>query len=206
LAAAELSHRLALVSRERIFAELKKLLVGQSAGKTLSLMYQKGIFEYVFENPIINSSVFSFIDCLPCRADIRLAALFLNDENAASHIASLKTSLEFSERVNNIINCRLPNERFLPALRRAVYEYGKDSLLDRALIEQDTELYDTMSALLKKEDCFSISDLKIKGSDIMKNTSLRGREIGEKLREVLFAVFDERIKNTYEEEIDLIKS
>ncbi|MBR5538569.1 MAG: CCA tRNA nucleotidyltransferase [Clostridia bacterium] len=205
-AAAELSPRLSLVSRERVFAELEKLLVGKSASKILKLMEEHKIFDSILKNPDINRDAFSIIDGLPARADVRLAALIFKDKNAASHISSLKTSADFSSRVKRIIDCEIPSSLDLPTLRRAIYLYGGDALADCALVERNTELYRAVSDLLENENCFSVSDLKISGSDIIENTDLRGREIGEKLTEVLFAVFDEKIRNTYEEEIALIKS
>lgn len=205
-AAAKLSPRLSLVSRERVFAELEKLLVGKSASRILAIMERHKIFDSVFKSPEINKDAFGIIDGLPARADVRLAALILKDKNAAAHISSLKTSVDFSMRVKRIIDCELPLRLDLPTLRRAIYTYGGEALRDRALIAQNEALYGAVSDLLEMENCFSISDLKINGSDIIGNTALRGKEIGEKLTEVLFAVFDEKIRNTYEEEIALIKS
>lgn len=205
-AAAELSGRLSLVSRERIFAELEKLLCGKAAGKTLEIMSGLEIFGSIFDKPLINSKSFDLIDSLPLRTDIRLAALLICDERADEHTHSLKTSQSFFESVKGIIDCRLPDVCDAPVLRRAICKYGKAALLDRALIECNNNIFDAVTRILADEKCFGIADLKISGADIIENTNLRGRKVGEKLTEVLFAVFDEKIPNTYDAEIALIKS
>lgn len=202
-AAAELAQRLNLVSRERIFAELEKLLVGESATEVLAIMQENGVFEHIFDSPKIKLSA---LGGLPVRADIRLAALLLYDTGAEAHLTSLKPSNAFFESVNGIINAKLPKTLDKPSLRYAIYRYGGNALLDRALIEGKKETFAKLSELLASEDCFGIADLKISGADVIEHTSLRGREVGEKLGEVLFAVFDEKIPNTRDAEIAIIKS
>ncbi|MBR0360205.1 MAG: CCA tRNA nucleotidyltransferase [Clostridia bacterium] len=204
-AAGELAGRLQLVSRERISDELQKLLCGKAAGKTLAKMYEKCIFEHTFENPVINDNVFSFIDTLPLTADVRLSALLLNDECFEEHIRSLKPSTQLLESVSGIITAHLPASYDKPTLRRAIYAYGYGALVKRAEIERKSTLVAALKALIESENCFKISDLAISGDDIIKNTNLSGRAVGEKLAEVLFAVLDEKIPNTYDAEITLIK-
>lgn len=198
-AAIKLSSRFSLVSRERIFVELEKLLTGVSVGPILDIMIRGKVFECIFEAPQINAAAVSYIDSLPRRADIRLAALLLDDENAAEHVASLKTSSHFADSVNAAAKCNLPHNLDKPTLRRLVFENGKQAALDRALIEQKHELCAVLSELLESENCFSISDLDISGSDIAKALGLRGREIGDALHKLLFAVFDEKVTNNKSE-------
>ena len=202
-AASELASRLSLVSRERIFAELEKLLLGKSATEVLGVMQERGVFGHIFNSPQINLAA---VHALPNRADIRLASLLLFDANAKEHLRSLKTSNAFFESVSSIVNARLPKETDKKTLRHAIYSYGGKSLLDRALIEGEGEIYTVLCDILENEDCFCIADLKISGADIARHTALRGKAIGEKLTEVLFAVFDEKIPNTYDAEIAIIKS
>ncbi len=204
--AIDMSPRLSLVSRERIFAELEKLLVGQGASKIIKLMHLGGVFSHIFDLPIINSAAIDKIDSLEQRAEVRLAALLLGDPKAARHISSLKTSQQFASSVKAMINCVLPTSEEPPMLRRAIYTYSAQTLADRAAIEGKDELREKILQIYDAEDCFSIADLKINGADVMAHTSLSGSKIGEKLKEVLFAVFDGDIPNTYDAEIALIKS
>lgn len=206
-AAITLAPRLTLVSRERVFAELEKLLCGVSAGEILSIMADGGVFEHIFEKPQINTAALRYIDSLPPRADIRLAALLDGDPHADMHIASLKTSAHFADSVKAILACELPNTSELPALRRVIFTSGKQAALDRAQIEQDPALYEALSALIENESCFTVADLAINGGDVIAATNLRGKAVGEALQSLLFAVFDEKVANLREDLMDyLLKS
>lgn len=206
-AAITLAPRLTLVSRERVFAELEKLLCGASAGEILSIMADGGVFEHIFEKPQINTAALRYIDSLPPRADIRLAALLDGDPHADMHIASLKTSAHFADSVKAILACELPNTSELPALRRVIFTSGKQAALDRAQIEQDPALYEALSALIENESCFTVADLAIGGGDVIAATNLRGKAVGEALQSLLFAVFDEKVANLREDLMDyLLKS
>ncbi|MBQ4598985.1 MAG: CCA tRNA nucleotidyltransferase [Clostridia bacterium] len=206
-AAITLAPRLTLVSRERVFAELEKLLCGASAGEILSIMADGGVFEHIFEKPQINTAALRYIDSLPPRADIRLAALLDGDPHADMHIASLKTSAHFADSVKAILACELPNTSELPALRRVIFTSGKQAALDRAQIEQDPALYEALSALIENESCFTFADLAIGGGDVIAATNLRGKAVGEALQSLLFAVFDEKVANLREDLMDyLLKS
>ena len=123
-AAIKLAHRLTLVSRERIFSELEKLLCGITAGDVLSVMAEKSVFTHIFENPCISADACRAVDDLPSRADIRLAALLLGDRNADAHIASLKPSSRFFECVHAILQCELPADTDLPTAKFDMMEHG----------------------------------------------------------------------------------
>lgn len=204
-AAIFLAKRLSFVSRERICDELCKLLCGKKVGKVLEIMHSGKVLDAIFEKPEINTDAFSYIDTLPCRADVRLAAILLYDENVSAHVASLKTSAVFAESVRKIAECRLPLDDSAPALRRFVLESGKDACLDRALIERESGLYGKISSLVQNEDCFSVTDLKVNGSDVAKILNKQGKEIGDTLKALLLAVFDEKVTNNREELIDFLK-
>ncbi|MBQ8835951.1 MAG: CCA tRNA nucleotidyltransferase [Clostridia bacterium] len=200
-AAISLAPRLSLVSRERIFAELEKLLIGVSAAKIIETMIYGKVFDCIFNTPQISAEAVKYIDTLPCRADVRLAAFLLNDKNAEEHVKSLKTSTHFADSVLATVNCVLPESHSLPSLRRLVFASGKQAALDRALIDGDRDLFDKLSTLIETENCFAISDLDIKGSDIAA-LGISGRAIGDALTKLLFAVFDEKVTNA---KADLIR-
>ncbi len=205
-AALALAPRLSLVSRERIFDELEKLLCGVSVGEILQKMLDGGVFDCVFERPELHRLACSYIDTLPLRADIRLSALLLWDANAEKHIASLKTSTAFAEQVRRTLQCRLPQKADAPSLRRCIYMYGAAPAMDRAQIERMDSLYGSLTALLANEKCFSVADLAITGADVIAHTDRRGKAIGEALESVLFAVFDEKIENTREAELEYLSA
>ena len=167
-------------------------------------MFDGGVWEHIFEHPSLNHRAAQYIDELPLRADIRLAALLLGDANAEKHLATLKTSLAFSEHVKQILHCVLPESDTLPALRRTLYHYGAMPSLDRALIARNAKLYARLALLCEAENCFSVRDLAVTGGDVLAHTSFRGKAIGEALETVLFAVFDEKIPNTREAELEYL--
>ena len=206
-AAVKLAPRLSLVSRERVFAEFEKLLCGKAAGTVLLVMAEKNVFGCIFEKPHVHADALGYIDSLPPRADIRLAAMLCGDENADAHVASLKPSARFFDRVHAILHCELPTDTDLPALRRLVHASGKAAALDRALLEKNTVLFVKLTALLETETCFAVSDLAITGADVLEVTELRGKAVGEALQDLLFKVFDGKVSNTREDLLDsLLKS
>jgi len=205
-AALALAPRLSLVSRERIFDELEKLLCSKDAGGVLRIMVNGGVLDCMFENPHINQAALQNIDALPARADVRLSALLLVDDNAEKHVSSLKTSAAFAEQIRRTLQCRLPKTEDAPAIYRTLYQYGVSPTLDRALIEQRESLHQELTLLLETADCLSVRDLAITGEDVLAYTDRRGKAIGETLESVLFAVFDGKIENTRVAELEYLSA
>ncbi len=193
-AAVALAPRLSLVSRERIFAELEKLICGKAAGKILRIMHENKVFDCIFDKPQINLAALDYIDRISPFAHTRFAALFLYDERINEHAKSLKPSNEFVTSIKNITECKLPKEYDNPTLRRVLSKY-KHFAIDRATAENRGEIGNKLFEIFDMENCFSVSDLDISGTDIERATSRRGREIGEALKLLLLAVFDEKVEN-----------
>lgn len=204
-AAVLLAERLSLVSRERIFDELYKLICGKDAGRIVKLMYENKVFDCIFENPVVNEASFAYFDKTPPSPEARFAALFLYDERICEHVKSLKTSAEFAERIRKIAECRLPESRDKPTLRRLLAKFG-EAALDRCIAEgNDSGIGNDLFEIFDLETCFSVSDLDIDGKEIMALTKRRGKEIGETLNILLLAVFDEKIKNNKADLIEYLK-
>ena len=203
-AATALAPRLSLVSRERIFEELSKLLCGKCAGQILTVMYDGGVFDCIFEKPKIRKDSFLDIDSLPCRADIRLSSILLGDGNFAEHVRSLKPSTAFFTQVQDTLLCALPDGMDAATLYRAVYRYGASPLSDRALIAGCKDLHEAVTALVEKADCLAVRDLAVTGEDVLAKTAFRGKDIKTALEKVLFAVFDGEIPNTREAQLEYL--
>ena len=107
-AAIALAPRLRMVSRERICAELTKLVCAPHAAEALTQMADGGVFDSLFDAPQINRRALAYLSTLPARADIRLAALFYGDARAEMHIASLKPSGAFLRRAAGILHAAAP--------------------------------------------------------------------------------------------------
>lgn len=204
-AAISLADRLSLVSRERIFDELMKLICGMHAGKIVRLMYENKIFDRIFDNPAINEAALADFDRMPPFENVRFAALFLYDKRICEHVKSLKTSSEFAMSVKQISECRLPDTCDKPTLRRVISKYGY-AALDRCIAEGNSSgLGNMLFELMDTENCFAVSDLAISGNDVAEITGKKGREIGETLKELLFAVFDEKVGNNKNDLIAYLK-
>ena len=193
-AAVKLSPRLSLVSRERIFVELEKLICGATAGTVLKCMCENKVFHFIFENPQINLAALEYMDMIPRSVRIRFAALFLFDGRINEHAKSLKPSNEFAASIKNIAKCKLPEKYDAPTLRRLIFEY-REAAIERAMAENRVEIGNRLIELLDTENCFSVTDLDINGEEISIATARKGREIGEALNMLLLAVFDEKVEN-----------
>lgn len=208
-AAVSLAPRLRLVSRERVFAELTKLICAPYAQAALTLMADGGVFDCLFDAPQINRRALSYMHSLPARADIRMAALFYGDPGAELHVASLKPPAALLRRVKGILRAAPPTAD-MPSLRRFVYANGADAARDAALVlaaEQaaQAELPMRLDALLAREDCFALCDLQVNGDDA-RAAGFFGSAIGRALEAVLFAVFDGKIDNSRPAELEFLLS
>ena len=208
-AAYVLASKLSLVSRERIFSELKKLLCGCSASGVLAKMLSGDLWTHIFSLPKINSCAFGYLDRLPFRADIRLSALLLGDPMADAHVYSLKPSAAFFHRVTAILHCPVLSGCSAPYLRRILADVGREVVLDRAQIDMyesgSGDSYHMVQKILSEENCFSIRDLKINGQDVLRTTALRGEQVGIALQAVLYAIFDGKIQNTRSDALEFLQ-
>lgn len=208
-AAIALAPRLRMVSRERICAELTKLVCAPHAAEALTQMADGGVFDSLFDAPQINRRALAYLQTLPARADIRLAALFYGDARAEMHIASLKPSGAFLRRAAGILHAAAP-ALDAPSLRRFVYANGADVARDAALVlagEQAALAAMPMQLddLLARENCFAIGDLRVNGDDA-RAAGFAGAAIGRALEDVLFAVFDGKIDNSRPAETEFLLS
>lgn len=208
-AAFALAPRLHLVSRERIFAELTKLICAPHAAEVLAWMADGGVFDCLFDAPVPDRRAADTLADLPPRADIRLAALLYGDAEADAHLASLKPSGAFSRRVRGILHATAPSLD-APSLRRFVYVNGKEVARDVALVLSVRDaayaaLPMRLEALLAQENCFAPGDLRVGGADACA-VGLRGETVGRALESVLMAVFDGVIDNSREAELEFLSS
>lgn len=58
------------------------------------------------------------------------------------------------------------------------------------------EIYRIIDEIISENECFRVKDLKINGNDL-KKLGYEGKQIGEALKECLFAVIDGKIPNEY---------
>ena len=107
--------------------------------------------------------------------------------------------------VKLISECRLPDTCDKPTLRRVISKSG-DAALDRCTAEGNSSgLGNLLFEIIDTETCLAVSDLDINGSEIAAVTGKSGKEIGEALQMLLFAVFDEKVANNKSDLTEYLK-
>lgn len=169
------------ISRERVFSELSRILVGDFAEKALYLLSECEIVKYItLSNRKISPSL---ISGLPKHLEVRLAAFLSTHENPSEALSSLKVGNALRSRVMRLLSvCRREMNDDKREARRFICDFG--DLSDDALCIAGVfgKADDSFSALVAetKGEAFprSVSELAVSGSDIL-GIGARGKEIGE---------------------------
>ncbi len=195
-----LKDNLSYVSKERIFDELKGILLSY-APYSVILKY-KSVFEDILDNEIIVDKI---LDKLPTDINLRLSALLYNCDYRRV-LNSLKADNKTKKAVSDIIenmNINMPKDKVLAKRYLNKFGFNKDILLFSKMInginhKEYNECLALMDEIISKDECYSLSQLKISGEDLVEK-GYKGKEIKEKLNELLCLVIDERVKNEKEE-------
>lgn len=208
-----LASGLSRVSRERIQAELTKLLLSpnpQEAEKLYTFGLAGEISPQLLESfrqadtgrmldrlaeterdVILRYTVFlSIIKGTPAQRRKRTGS-FLRDLRFDNH------TIEYVSRLSEYQDCELSCEQSL--LRRQIVEVGEDIfpyLLKLQGAKRQALLYARMK---ERGDCLSVKELAVDGNDLIKAGIKPGRELGEKLKELLYLVLDKPECNKKEE-------
>ena len=86
-----------------------------------------------------------------------------------------------------------PMFRSLLAIKRADTLGQSEQSLYR--LEEQTRIHDILDKILEEKECFTLRDLKINGSDVIRLGVPKGPEVGRVLSSVLHAVMDGKIEN-----------
>lgn len=193
------------VSRERIYAELQKLIMGVRPSSVM--LEYSDIFEVIFGGLKITQMP-SDEQMRRAKYLTRLAALFFlnsdSPEESAEHIlGSLKTD-KFT-RVGTISTLQAYESADFSsenAVLHLLADFGEQTVkraLDLGILlgrfsDGEMGLY---ASLIERDPVYTITRLDIRGDDIAA-LGVRGSAIGEKLRELLFAVIDGKCENNKE--------
>ncbi len=106
------------------------------------------------------------------------------------------------------------------AVRRALNKLGEEGFYDNLALHRADNLaqhpdylgrqehYNAVEAIAREilagDDCFTLGDLAVNGSDLMA-LGYKGREIGERLDALLDAVMDERVENEREKLLEMLR-
>lgn len=198
---------LSFVSKERIYAELKKLICGKKAADCL-LNFRQIVF-YIL--PALKTAHFdsalSALPLLPEDFSVRFAALFyhIGASAAAEALRALKsdkkTTIETKTIIENLplkaemsskeiktMFSKIGEEMFfkLVSLESAFADKAKKAVLERTKAAAEN--------IIKRGECYSLSALKISGKDLS-TLKIEGRQIGQVLKRLLTAVINGEIPN-----------
>lgn len=208
------AERLTSVSKERITAELTKLLCGKAVQPVLSA-YMPVLFPCLPELRILPrgaiQSTANICGAVPASPALRLAGLFSGLTTAEAF--SALTRLRLPSRLVSDVRALLlhlpePLEPDRPSLRRLLGTLGAERLegllsLKRAVCQETgdavgedaaTSAADLTRRILADGDCCTIRQLAVSGSDLMA-LGFRGTAVGQLLHQLLKAVTDDRLPN-----------
>ena len=199
---------LAKVSKERVQAELTKLLLSAHPERIL-LLKETGLsvqivpgFDAVFAPPL-----FSKLSQLPAEKSLRWAGFLLcqSTKQAEAVLKGLKMDNETIGNVSRMIEGAketLPLEK--PAVRRAMSRYTPYQLegalkLKELMGSPDAEeIRRLREEIIRDGDCVSLKDLAVKGRDLLEAGVERGPMVGEILNHLFDLVLLHPEKNDRE--------
>ncbi len=188
------------VSKERIFAELKGIL---SAEKPYMVIEKyKPVFELILCDDIVVENI---LDKLPANVWLRLSALLYKCDYKKV-LTTLKADNKTKKAVSEIIENKdisLPKDKISSKKYLNKFGYNKDILIFSKILNNifDEEYYKCISlidSIVSNNECFCLGQLKISGTDLVKY-GYKGKEIKEKLEELLWLVIEEKAENEKDE-------
>ncbi len=195
----ELSDTLIKVSPERIFTELKKLLLGKNAQTVIDKYLD------VLKSVISINGMSNCISKLPLDLAMRLTCLcgetvmdaleFLRADNKTKHDCSVLVN-----------SCPLPEDKV--ALKRYISNLGREDAMlvtayRRMLYGEDKN--GVAEQLLASNECMFISNLAIDGNDISE-IGFKGKSVGEVLNKLLLCVIEGKTENNKESLLAIAKN
>lgn len=195
----ELADTLDKVSPERIFVEIKKLLLGKNAQAVLDK------YHTVLNSVISINGKYCDIEKLPLDASMRMTCLCGSSVREALNF--LRADNQIKHNCAVLLNSTpIPDERI--ALKRYISSLGREDAMlvisyRRALYGEDKE--GISNALLSENICLCINDLAVNGNDLIQ-LGLTGTDIGTTLKALLEMVIDEKIENKKESLLAIAKN
>lgn len=200
------------ISRERIYEELKKLLLGDNVGDTLKkygepiktilpcLDSEEDIFDHL-------SMKFSHLEKFESRLALLFSACYLKDLNINKiyeDIVRLKFDNRTRDKVVKLVYGMSADIKCEKAfVKRLLRDYGNEirDLLElrEVYFEEDVDCFKTTIRQIEEEKlCFSLKQLAINGDDLIGIGIPKGKLIGVVLDKLLDEVIEETICNSKE--------
>ena len=199
---------LAKVSKERVQAELTKLLLSAHPERIL-LLKETGLSAQIVPgfDAVFAPALFSELSRLPAEKSLRWAGFLLcqREKQAEAVLKGLKMDNETIGNVSRMIEGAketLPLEK--PAVRRAMSRYTPYQLegalkLKELMGSPDAgEIRRLREEIIRDGDCVSLKDLAVKGRDLLEAGVERGPMVGEILNHLFDLVLLHPEKNDRE--------
>ena len=207
------AHLLASISKERVYAELKKLVMGVSALDILT-EYADVIAPLMCGLLIENVPSRELFD--KAELHTRFSALFLlNSDSPTDHAYRVFTELKTDKLTRSRVSDALAvyndvDFKTEAAVLRCLADFGAETTFDALKLGILTERFGereekTYASALRSGKPYSISQLAVRGNDAA-SLGLRGEKIGEALKELLYAVIDGKADNEREALIEYLKT
>lgn len=229
-AVAILAGNLRKISKERIQAELEKLLMSSHPEK-LKIAYETGVSKVVFPeldrimalgngNDIIN-----LLSCMEKDHYLRWAALLcMSDrEKSARILKELRFDNKTVDMVSRLVEAAKKDIPLtLSGIRRDIYETGEDiyghyilfmkyfagsPVSGKRFSQNDIRIWEGYyREIIEKKQCISMKMLQINGRDLIELGVPRGGKIGEELNRLLYLVLDDPELNERDKLINIFKN
>ena len=183
---------IAMLSAERVFTELYKLLEAKCPEAALYHMKQNGILSYVLAEYLPSDSLIGLVGRVKGSGAARLGFLLgdADEDTARAILAGLKCSNKQKAEalaIRRAMGFEISCERDVGKLRALSGDYSLFAV--SALVAMGKAPADAESWLAKSRAPSSTSDLAVSGRDIMA-LGARGAEIGETMKKLLDAAID----------------
>ena len=225
-----LAGNLQKISRERIQAELEKLLMSGHPEK-LKIAYETGVSKVVF--PELDrvmalgggDEVIKLLSGMEKNHYLRWAALLCMSDR--KHSSCILKELRFDNRTVDVVSRIVEAAKkdiplTPPGIRRDIYETGEDiyeyyitfmkyfagsSLPGKKISETDIRMWEECyQDIINKKQCISMKMLKLNGRDLIELGVPRGGEIGEELNRLFYQVLDDPELNERDKLINIFKN
>lgn len=222
-----LAENLCMISKERIQAELEKLIMSDHPEK-LKIACETGITKVIFEE--VNrlntegklEEVLKLVCIMPKNHYLRWTALLL--ESGREQAAKILKDFKFDNKTVNIVSRlaeavkrKLPNSR--ADVRLDIYEIGEDiyelyleflrvylktpTYIDAGDFYDYEKIRQEYLSILETGECISLKGLAVNGKDLVELGAERGKQVGEGLKMLLYKVLENEKLNERETLIDI---
>ncbi len=190
------------VARERITAEIEKLVCGKGASRIISEYYPvfNVIFNFDFPRDLYVNAA-AKISRMPCDVTLRLAMLFdCLGTDLSHHLVLSKQQLL---RIKNVREFEKVGELSENQVRHIMSRVGFDFACDIFIFNFNEKALLHAKDIEKSGSPYLISHLLVNGNDLMK-VGFVGKEIKTALKKALCAVIDGKVQNSKNNILDYL--